>query len=603
MQTDRPLILVVDDDPTNLNILVEKLSRRYRLGVAKSGAGALQYLQKRTPDLILLDVMMPDMDGYQVCSRIKADPELRDIPVVFISFVNDPVQKTHGFEVGGVDYITKPFHEAEVLARVRTHISNNRMRRELERHNRQMGQELTDHRRQLALLLNKLPGLAYRERIENGAPHPDRPLVLASEGVLELTGYGPEAFLGEKGLGLMDITHEEDRPLVRKKIREGLAARTPWEQIYRIVTADGPERWVWEQSSGVFDESGTLLSVEGLLNDVTEKQQRELVIQKENKELREQLQAKSFKNIVGRSAPMQEVFTLLARAGATNDCVIIYGESGTGKELAARAVHECSARCNKPFIPVNCGAITESLFESEFFGHRKGAFTGALGDKKGCLDLADGGTLFLDELGELSLSSQTKLLRAIEGHGFTPVGGTALHTPSFRIIAATNRDLAERVRQGKMREDFYYRIHVIPIHLPPLRERREDIPLLIEHFLGAYPSDNDLPAITPGVLQQFMHHDWPGNIRELHNALYRYLTLGRLPGKGPARPVSPRPTPSEHHLEQESLATALEEFEKEFLRETLDRNDWKRNETAAALGINRRTLFRKMKQFHLDDGK
>ena len=210
---------------------------------------------------------------------------------------------------------------------------------------------------------------------------------------------------------------------------------------------------MWEQSSGAFDASGTLITIEGLVNDITEKQKNELGIRRENEELRERLKARCFNNIVGDSPPMREVFELIARAGATEDCVVVFGESGTGKELAARAVHECSARCDKPFIAVNCGAIPENLFESEFFGYKKGAFTGALADRKGCLDRADGGTLFLDELGELSLSAQTKLLRAIEGQGFTPVGGSDLHKPNFRIIAATNRNLAERVASGQMRED------------------------------------------------------------------------------------------------------------------------------------------------------
>ena len=280
------------------------------------------------------------------------------------------------------------------------------------------------------------------------------------------------------------------------------------------------------------------------------------------------------------------------------------------KELAARAVHECSARCDKPFIAVNCGAIPENLFESEFFGYKKGAFTGALADRKGCLDRADGGTLFLDELGELSLSAQTKLLRAIEGQGFTPVGGSDLHKPNFRIIAATNRNLAERVASGQMREDFFYRIHVIPIHLPPLRQRKEDIPLLIEYFLNAYPRVGDLPALNGEVMQAFMQYDWPGNIRELHNTLYRYLTLGKVQlgtlqvGSGQLPAGGQTGTGEAEHrqaLPQEPLASALDRFEREYLLETLRRNDWKRAETADILGIDRRTLFRKIKQFDLED--
>ena len=314
--------------------------------------------------------------------------------------------------------------------------------------------------------------------------------------------------------------------------------------------------------------------------------------------------------IVGNSLAVRRMLEMIHTVAPSEATVLINGKSGTGKELAARAVHECSARCDKPFIAVNCGAIPENLFESEFFGYKKGAFTGALADRKGCLDRADGGTLFLDELGELSLSAQTKLLRAIEGQGFTPVGGSDLHKPNFRIIAATNRNLAERVASGQMREDFFYRIHVIPIHLPPLRQRKEDIPLLIEYFLNAYPRVGDLPALNGEVMQAFMQYDWPGNIRELHNTLYRYLTLGKVQlgtlqvGSGQLPAGGQTGTGEAEHrqaLPQEPLASALDRFEREYLLETLRRNDWKRAETADILGIDRRTLFRKIKQFDLED--
>lgn len=612
---DKPLVLVVDDDPTNLRILVSKLNREYRLGVAKNGTRALEYMEKITPDLVLLDVMMPDMDGYTVCRRMKQHVRLLDIPVVFISYVDDPGQKTRGFEVGGVDYITKPFHDAEVLARVRTHIMNKRMREQLERHNVRIGRELDEHRRQLVALLDNLPGLAYRENVANGDPHPRRAVTFVSDGVLGLTGYAPERFMGDERLGLLDIAHEDDRETIRTTMDAALLERRRWELVYRIITAWGEEKWVWEQSSGAFDDTGKLVTIEGLVNDITEKQKNELVIRKENEELKERLKARCFTKIVGDSPPMREVFELVVRAGSTEDCVVIFGESGTGKELVARAVHECGRRCDKPFIAVNCGAVPENLFESEFFGYRKGAFTGALSDHKGYLDRADGGTLFLDELGELSLSAQTKLLRAIEGQGFTPVGGSDLHNPDFRIIAATNRDLAERVASGQMREDFFYRIHVIPIHLPPLRHRKEDIPLLVEYFLNAYPRVGDLPPIGADVMQAFMQYDWPGNIRELHNTLYRYLTLGRVqlgsfqigastPGLVPQM-VNTLPSDAGRQkvqrVLQEPLASALDRFERDYLHDILCRNEWKRAETADILGIDRRTLFRKIKQYGLED--
>lgn len=224
---EKPLVLVVDDDPTNLRILVSKLNREYRLGVAKSGTKALEYMGKQIPDLVLLDVMMPDMDGYAVCEHIKRDPRLCDIPVVFISYVDDPSQKTRGFEVGGVDYITKPFHDAEVLARVRTHIMNKQMREQLKRHNAEIGKELDEHRRQLLALLDNLPGLAYRETVIGGIPDARRAVSFVSDGVLGLTGYAPDRFMGEERLGLLDIAHEEDRETIRSAIGSGPQGAPP----------------------------------------------------------------------------------------------------------------------------------------------------------------------------------------------------------------------------------------------------------------------------------------------------------------------------------------------------------------------------------------
>ena len=194
-----------------------------------------------------------------------------------------------------------------------------------------------------------------------------------------------------------------------------------------------------------------------------------------------------------------------------------------------------SSRKSGSFVPVNCGAIPETLMESEFFGHRKGAFTGAVIDKHGFLDLADGGTLFLDELGEIGQSMQVKLLRAIDGGGFTPIGGSQVKTPDLRIIAATNRDVAEQVRKGVIREDFFYRIHVIPIHLPSLRERKEDIPLLVEHFVEKFGKGKNLPPLTPRIMEALRAHDWPGNVRELQNTVFRYLTLKKLDFAGTVR--------------------------------------------------------------------
>jgi transcriptional regulator with PAS, ATPase and Fis domain len=309
-----------------------------------------------------------------------------------------------------------------------------------------------------------------------------------------------------------------------------------------------------------------------------------------------------FRNIIGKSAAMQLVYDLIGIAAATDANVILYGESGTGKELAAHAIHEMSSRRAGSFVPVNCGAIPENLMESEFFGHRKGAFTGAVIDKHGFLDLADGGTLFLDELGEIGQSMQVKLLRAIDGGGFIPIGGTQVKTPDLRIIAATNRDVAKQVREGLIREDFFYRIHVIPIHLPPLRERREDIPLLVDRFVEKYGKVKSPPPLTPRIMAALEAHDWPGNVRELQNTVFRFLTLKKLDFAGATRVVAAEGREGflpEANRSSGNLEEMLEQCEKRIILNMLERQRWQREATAEALGIHRKTLFTKMRKYGL----
>ena len=305
-----------------------------------------------------------------------------------------------------------------------------------------------------------------------------------------------------------------------------------------------------------------------------------------------------FGDIVGKSAAMQEVFELMLMAASAETNMIIYGESGTGKELVARAIHDISTRQDGPFVPVNCGAIPENLLESEFFGHKKWAFTGADRDKEGFLDEADGGSLFLDEIGEIRPELQVKLLRAIEGGGYTPVGSNKTRESGFRIIAATNRNLHELIRKGEMRSDFFYRIHVIPIHLPPLRDRKEDIPLLVEHFLKAY--DRKMrPPVTAAVIDTLTRYDWPGNVRELQNVMYRFVTLKRLDLVGDTSAIPLESSDMPVDLPASSLPEAVAAFEKRHIRASLAEHRWNRTRTAKSLQIGLRTLQRKMNLYNI----
>lgn len=333
---------------------------------------------------------------------------------------------------------------------------------------------------------------------------------------------------------------------------------------------------------------------------------KEATLRRENILLKSSVQKRyGFGNIVGKSQTMQAVYNLIVEAANSDANVIVYGESGTGKELVSRAIHEMSTRRTENFVSVNCGAIPYHLLESEFFGHKKGAFTGAHADKKGYMDLADNGILFLDEIGEIDLHMQVKLLRAIEGNGYTPVGGSRIIKPNVRIIAATSRNLAEQVKEGKMREDFFYRVHIIPINLPPLRNRKGDIPLLIQHFLKVFNySDKKTSALTPQVMEALQDYGWPGNIRELQNVLQRLMTIKRLDldlvldnftaETDERLPLPKNPSPGK------GLKTLMEIYEKQLILAALKKNKWHRVKSATDLNINRKTLFKKMKQHGVD---
>jgi len=370
--------------------------------------------------------------------------------------------------------------------------------------------------------------------------------------------------------------------------------------------------WYAAVSTPIYATDGTVRKRQTMLTDITDRKVEEIRLRDSENSLRkENLRLKStmneryrFGDLIGKSPEMQAVYEMIVNAAASDANIIIYGESGTGKELVAHEIHRLSDRGTRAFIPVNCGAIPESIMESEFFGYKKGAFTGAVHDKQGYLDLADHGTLFLDELGEIGPSIQVKLLRAIEGNGYIPLGGKSTRLPDLRIIAATNRDLAQLIRQGQMREDFFYRIHIIPIQLPPLRKRPSDIPLLIEHFLNRYPSAADRPPITPAILDTFQRYPWPGNIRELQNVLHRYITMKTIDffenfsGKEPIPEPTGKLSPADTSTGQD-LKTVAADAERLHIQRVLDQVKWHRGDAACHLGINRRTLERKMKTYRL----
>jgi len=333
----------------------------------------------------------------------------------------------------------------------------------------------------------------------------------------------------------------------------------------------------------------------GELGVVIEKIMEHQAQTRENLFLKEQHRdATRFESMISQSQPMQKIFDLIGDVAPTNSTVLITGETGTGKGLAAKAIHSNSPRCEGPFVVVNCGAFPEHLLESELFGYQKGAFTDAKTTKKGRLELAHGGTLFLDEIGEISMRMQIDLLRVLEDRVFYRLGGTQPIEADFRVIAATNKDLEEAIRNRTFREDLFYRLNVICFTMPPLRLRKEDIPLLAELFLRRFAQETNkqIDQISREAMDELMLYEWPGNVRELENAIERAVVVGK------GRKIMPEDLPIfRPALSEPPPAGTLKEVEKRHIAGTLERNDWNIRRSAQILGIDRSTLYGKIKRY------
>lgn len=467
-------------------------------------------------------------------------------------------------------------------------------------------------------LLNHLPGMAYRCKVAEDYRYT---LDFVSKGGAKLLGMPIETLLQGKTNVIEQMMRDEDLHIVRDTIRDKAVAHEPYEISYHITLDSGEEKWVWDQGEGVYDSEGTCVFLEGIMMDITEQQAKIITLQHENRQLQSSIKnSYGLGDIVGKSESMQTFYQYLLQAAKSDMGVVLYGETGVGKDLSARTIHELSGLKGR-YVPVNCGAIPEQLFESEFFGHVKGAFSGAVSNQTGDLGAAHNGTLFLDEVAELPMNLQVKLLRAIESKSYTPVGSNEVKRSNFRVISATNRNMQDLVRAQKMRADLFYRLHVLAITIPPLRDRLGDLPLLIDMYAKKRGFNEPIPPVIYLAMERY---HWPGNIRELQNALDRYWAFGDLgistaltnsqelatngllniSGTLPANQTPPKEDQTNTNppkKEDTSLYSAREIMEKHRIIAALEANRWKKGETAKYLGISLRTLQRKVKRYGINN--
>jgi chemotaxis protein methyltransferase CheR len=495
----RMTLLVVDDTPDSLILISTLLKGEYTVKVANGGEKALKIAAADPPpELILLDIKMPGMDGYEVCRRLKRDPGTMDIPVIFLTASSDIEDEQQGLRLGAVDYIIKPISPPILMARIKNHLA--------------------------------LKSMAESLRSQNAL-----------------------------------LEHE-----VAQRTAELVVARDEAEKRREVAEAALAES----------------IRLKGQLEAERAYLQEEIRLEKNHQ------------NIIGQSESLKSALYKVEQIAASETTVLILGETGTGKELVALAIHDLSLRKNRTLLKVNCASLSASLIESELFGHEKGAFTGSLSRHLGRFEVANGATLFLDEIGELPLELQAKLLRVLQEGEFERLGSSHTIKTDVRIVAATNRNLEEEVNKGHFRADLWYRLNIFPITVPPLRERLDDIPLLVDAFVKkiARRMGKTIEVIPVGVMAALQEYHWPGNVRELENVLERAVINSSGPKlrlvdelKKPSRdfPASPK---------------TLEAVERDYILRVLELSNWKvsgKNSASEILGLDRSTLRARMAKLNI----
>ncbi len=501
-------ILIIDDDSNNLNLLADILDRvGYKVLFTATSHKGIKIATSQLPQLILLDILMPNLNGFEVCQRLKSEPKTQDIPIIFMTGLIEIQDKIKGFELGAVDYITKPIEAQELLARLASHLKISHLQQLLEERNGQLeaqAAKLAKNHHDLHSILNQL---------QVGT------LITDANGHIIFVSDSCTTFEELNQNNALEQSWEDVLPLdIQSKEQLRLMMKKPAEQRTPVALS-------WENKAG----QHYWLECD-IRNDPREPTQYFFYFYDKSEvyHLRHQLSQTPYGQ-VGNSEALLKMYKKFVQIAQSDCTVMIEGETGVGKELVAHGIHTASSRQAGPFTVVNCGGLTESLSTSQLFGHRKGAFTGAIADQIGFFEAASGGTLFLDEIGELPLSTQSSLLRVLQENEVTRIGETKAHKINVRIVTATHKNLEQEVREGRFREDLFYRINVTRLRVPPLRERPEDIPLLVKAFLTETQIlvGKTVKEISREAMDCLQKYHWPGNVRELKNAIQHGMVHSR----------------------------------------------------------------------------
>lgn len=561
----KPTVLVVDDEESIRYTFESFLSDEgYAVLTARSFDEALAILDRTVFDVLFVDILLGGKSGIDIVRELRG--RRVDSPVVMITGYPNIETAAEAVRLGAFDYLPKPVKQDRLLSVCRLALVH---------------KALTDEKERYRALLE-----ATFRSVKDAIVTVDGELrVMAlNEAARTLCGLSDDA-VGKELLLRPDSLQTACSGALKGTLSRMAPVETPRIECRRD---DGPVQILDISTAPLKDAHDTLLGAVMVIRDQTRLDGLE-------RDLRERQQ---FFSIVGKSRQMQEIYSLIEDLADVQTTVLITGESGTGKELVAEALHYRGGRSAKPFVTVNCSALSESLLESELFGHVKGAFTGAVKDKIGRFQRADGGTIFLDEIGDISPRMQLRLLRVLQEREFERVGDSTPIKVDVRVIAATNKSLREKVKRDEFREDLYYRLKVVEIPLPPLRERREDIPLLVASFLKKFNKKlhKDIAAVSAEVQQMLMAHDWPGNVRELEHILEHAFILCR----GGTITVGDLPSDFRNIVESSrSLPEETGADEPAAVLQALEKAAWNKAGAARLLGISRRTIYRKIKEYNL----